>query len=496
MTNNFGWNCGRVLLGVCLSAVIAAPASAVVWDGDTANPGDWNDAANWTTDSVPGSGVDPEAAVIGDASSFANPATVNLAAEPTIAQIGDLRVGNGFAGNGTLNHSSGTIAPRVDKWSFVGVDGDGIDPAVGTYNLSGDAAFTLYNATTGPFNSNEGNFFLGIGGGRRTVDNGLLPNQGTLNVTDTATFVVGNLFVGNNDDNEGTLNQDNGTVVAENWVSIGRETGAIGEYNMTGGQLAVTNDGITVGESTGATGTFNISGASQVDAPRLRVGRSLGTSVEDGGGTGFLNIMGDNADITVGFLDVGSNDGVLTNGEGTLSFSGVDSLSAIEVLTDVTLNDGSVEGFAKLEVDLSAPGSGDIELIDIAGTLTGTFMGLAEGDVVPGTGGRTISYMFGDGNDIGLIDPNGGGLPLLGDADGDGDVDGDDLIAVQTNFGSVTPPPGDADGDGDVDGDDLIAVQTNFGNVAPGSATSVPEPVGLVLIGLAIAPAMLSRKRS
>ena len=77
---------------------------------------------------------------------------------------------------------------------------------------------------------------------------------------------------------------------------------------------------------------------------------------------------------------------------------------------------------------------------------------------------------------------------LLGDADGDGDVDGDDLIAVQTNFGSVTPPPGDADGDGDVDGDDLIAVQTNFGNTLPAAATAaaVPEPTSAILLGLAL----------
>lgn len=76
---------------------------------------------------------------------------------------------------------------------------------------------------------------------------------------------------------------------------------------------------------------------------------------------------------------------------------------------------------------------------------------------------------------------------LLGDADGDGDVDGDDLIAVQTNFGSVSSATGDADFDGDVDGDDLIAVQTNFGNTSSSAfASAVPEPTAAMLAALAL----------
>ena len=71
---------------------------------------------------------------------------------------------------------------------------------------------------------------------------------------------------------------------------------------------------------------------------------------------------------------------------------------------------------------------------------------------------------------------------LIGDADGDGDVDGDDLIAVRSNFGIPNPLAGDADNDGDVDGNDLIAVQTNFGNTS-GVSVAVPEPTG---IGLAL----------
>ncbi len=77
-----------------------------------------------------------------------------------------------------------------------------------------------------------------------------------------------------------------------------------------------------------------------------------------------------------------------------------------------------------------------------------------------------------DGDDLIFVQTNFGltspdNIFLFGDADGDGDVDGDDVIAVQTNFGSVSPPPGDADNDGDVDGDDLVAALSNIGNHIP-----------------------------
>jgi glucose/arabinose dehydrogenase len=82
-------------------------------------------------------------------------------------------------------------------------------------------------------------------------------------------------------------------------------------------------------------------------------------------------------------------------------------------------------------------------------------------------------------------------LPLLpGDFDADGDVDGADFTAWQTNFPKATGATlaqGDADGDGDVDGADFVVWQTHF----PSSGTTlnvVPEPSALLLgITMAIA---------
>jgi hypothetical protein len=66
-----------------------------------------------------------------------------------------------------------------------------------------------------------------------------------------------------------------------------------------------------------------------------------------------------------------------------------------------------------------------------------------------------------------------------GDFDGDGDVDGADFVAWQTNFpkasGAVLSE-GDADGDGDVDGADFVVWQTNFPFTPGPGASPVPEP--------------------
>jgi hypothetical protein len=70
-------------------------------------------------------------------------------------------------------------------------------------------------------------------------------------------------------------------------------------------------------------------------------------------------------------------------------------------------------------------------------------------------------------------------LAVPGDFDGDGDVDGADFVAWQTNFPTATGATlaqGDADGDGDVDGADFVVWQTNFPFTPGPGATPVPEP--------------------
>ena len=90
---------------------------------------------------------------------------------------------------------------------------------------------------------------------------------------------------------------------------------------------------------------------------------------------------------------------------------------------------------------------------------------------------------------------------LLGDANHDEIVSGQDLISIQRHFGTGCPAvvpilcAGDANRDGSVTGGDVIAVQENYGAVVATPAPApVPEPLSWMLWGGAVA-AMVRRPR-
>ncbi|MCC7083947.1 MAG: hypothetical protein IT427_02945 [Pirellulales bacterium] len=86
-----------------------------------------------------------------------------------------------------------------------------------------------------------------------------------------------------------------------------------------------------------------------------------------------------------------------------------------------------------------------------------------------------------------------------GDLDGDGDVDGADFVAWQTNFptaSGATPAQGDADGDGDVDGADFVIWQTHFPFTPGSGSTPVPEPWAWLLMLAAMMPLYLFSRGS
>lgn len=79
-------------------------------------------------------------------------------------------------------------------------------------------------------------------------------------------------------------------------------------------------------------------------------------------------------------------------------------------------------------------------------------------------------------------------IPPQPDFDGDGDVDGADFVAWQTNFPmeiGAGLAEGDSDADGDVDGADFAAWQASFPASSPGVAP-VPEPQAMILAAMAI----------
>lgn len=128
-------------------------------------------------------------------------------------------------------------------------------------------------------------------------------------------------------------------------------------------------------------------------------------------------------------------------------------------------------------------------LVEDLRTVAGTALSITSNITGSGGGDGRPSILNDDGLVVlGLIFTDGSSgiftaqLPRQpGDFDNDGDVDGADFVAWQTNYpmeGGAARADGDGDGDGDVDGADFGVWQTNFGG-APDEASSpvpVPEP--------------------
>jgi hypothetical protein len=147
---------------------------------------------------------------------------------------------------------------------------------------------------------------------------------------------------------------------------------------------------------------------------------------------------------------------------------------ALDGALEVVLSDGFLPEAAQ-----------QFKIIDVGGTLTGQFDGLAEGSLVGDFGQELfITYAGGDGNDVALFSA---GQP--GDFNGDGLVDGADLADWQAGFGiaaGATAPQGDADAD--VDGTDFLRWQQRFGLTAGNGAVegyAIPEPSTMLLLLLA-----------
>lgn len=358
--------------------------------------GDWDTASNWSTAALP-DGTQPQT-FIGAMAGGQQTATAEITGTLTNPSVGELRIGSSDDGamtggepggaTGTVNHSDGTLSAAA--WSFIGHYGAMSGANLGTYNLSGTA--TLNSGAV---------LAIGVAGDGR--------NTGVMNVSDNAVLNTntadGGLAVGWDLGNSGILNQTGGTI-NNSWATVAvHNPGTTGEYNFSGGVFNSTA-GLTIGENDGAVGVTNVSGTADMNVGNLFVGRNDGS-------TGTLNIVGSTATVdSAGVLNVGISDaGVDTTAIGTLSFTADSSgITTLNVAGTVGL---SPDG-ANLVVDMSAHPSftcGTVcdEIILIsngsAAAVGGMFDSLAEGASVAGSGGRVITYLGGDGNDISLVAP-------------------------------------------------------------------------------------------
>ena len=271
------------------------------------------------------------------------------------------------------------------------------------------------------------------------------------------------------------------------------------QLNISGGRLEVANE-VIIGGAPAAQGVLNLSGG-ELRTPKL--------SKSDAGEFNF----------TGGVLRTSAVEFGLTNKGGT--FAPGASPATTTIMGDLTLNDGVLEIeigklgggvlYDRLEVDgkITFGGTLRVKLVDLgegvyepqAFDSFGVFFptsGQTEGefdafDLPPLAPGLEWALLPGDVTVFLGVVPTAGNPA---DFNGDARVDGQDLAAWTSHFGTplnATHAQGDADLDGDVNGRDFLEWQRQHGAGAP-TALSVPEPAAWLLTSIVAAAG--GRRRS
>jgi autotransporter-associated beta strand protein len=335
-------------------------------------------------------------------------------------------------------------------------------------------------------------------------------------VWNSGNFVAGNLLL-SAAGSDGTVDFQNPidlngaprVIVARNGTAA-IDAVVSGVISGTAASLQKNNDGAL---ALNAANTYD--GGTIIDQGPLLANNTTGSAVGTGdvsildagvlGGTGFVGTAGDasnvsvqlggriNPGVTIGQLTVS---GDVTFGAGSfldvdLDGGGFDKLAITGGATlDGTLNVVVPEGF------VATPGSTYQVLTSTSG-VTGQFAGLTWN----GSNSWTAQY---GANSVTLI--AGASAGFASDFDLDGDVDSADLTRWKANFGLAsggTKALGDATGDGVVNGGDFLAWQREFGSgVIPAApaAAAVPEPATwgtaiLAAICSGLIPRQLRRSR-
>jgi T5SS/PEP-CTERM-associated repeat protein len=208
----------------------------------------------------------------------------------------------------------------------------------------------------------------------------------------------------------------------------------------------------------------------------------------DFSGGGDLLVMSDSETLVVGDLTFSASN--------VLALTVGPSPGTLDITGDIDL------GNATLALDYSAgvfPQAGDTyQILQAGGELTGLFSSTTA------TAGGGIWDIFVDTLADRVLATFTGlaPTPIGADFNGDGIVNGADLLIWQDNYGRTSPPDlsafGDADGDGDVDGRDFLIIQSRWG--MPGALVadlvSVPEPSSMVLLLSLVGGVAVRRKRS
>ena len=204
--------------------------------------------------------------------------TVNLTGG-NVSCSDELSVAFNTGNTGTINQSGGTV--QAGNWFSLGRMG------IGTYNLTGGTLEAITN--TGRTTADDWSYLGGL-------STGATAGTSKLNISgaDTLFHVRSNFQVGRYKTAE--LNLSGGTAIADYWVSLARNSGAVGTINVTGGTFRHTHAtyGLFVGEQ--GAGTLNVSGTGRVETT-APIYACNGTAA-----SGAVNVSNGGTLISAGFI--------------------------------------------------------------------------------------------------------------------------------------------------------------------------------------------------
>lgn len=419
---------------------------------------------------------------------------------------GTLGTTEGFLGNLVIN--AGAVRMIIPNGSAAGTLNPTLSKVAGvTINSGGQLQFgnALSSVTLGPGAE------LKLNGPGKPTYPGLVTHSGALRF-DGAGEVICSFNSPVNLQSESQIN----VAAADSTGVLTAEVRGVGQLQKTGnGLLKLTSANVYAGGTTvsnGAIAVNNLSG-SGVGTGNVTINAAIF------GGSGIVGSAGDASNITLvgGTLAAGNLASTLGatsptpqlpnlyTSPGTLTiFGGLSFDAASTMQVDVT---GAAAGTGFDQVVASGPislggatlnmslgsfipaGTETFTLINNtgAGAISGAFGNYVQGSPVD-LAGKTffINYMGGTGNDVVLSATQPGNEDA--DFDNDDDVDGNDFLIWQRNYGTAGDnSQGNANGDGAIDGADLAIWRSQFGSggSATAAVSTIPEPAAASLLLLA-----------
>jgi fibronectin-binding autotransporter adhesin len=195
--------------------------------------------------------------------------TLTVSGTATVNSNQEFNIGSSTGSTGDVIQTGGTVnALGNGIWAGNNINGGGATGGTATYTLSGGVL-------------NTHGMYMGVDPG----------GSGTVTVSGTGTINSPNDIVVGRGGAVGHFIQSAGTAVnvTGGWLKIGdANSGAMGDYTMSGGTLAVNDTIMLGGEGSNNHGTFNLSGG-DVTVGRLAMGQSGGAATNN---VGIVNQTG------------------------------------------------------------------------------------------------------------------------------------------------------------------------------------------------------------